>query len=271
MSANTRYAIDVNAPLGLHRDLDSRWMAIVSSGHLSGFLPEDDLRDIVVEALDYGIGIGVGVEYPKGYKSSNDHASGKKSEKARSVELAVLQEVFSKQIAKIANICLSEGSTLAYVKAEGTLYDDVARDSRLAETLLDAIFEIEENLTYNSSSSGNFEGDIPILGLPHSVLPALAKTCGRTFYSEAYVSREYLEDGLLLPSWQKGSARTGLESASTRLFSLLREGVIRIRGGATLFIQPESIALSSIDKEDLVVAQGLRSLLLEAGFQIKRI
>lgn len=269
MSANASHIIDLNAPLGLHRDLDSDWIAIISSGHLSGSLPDDDLRDIVIEALDYGVSIGVGVQYPKDYKSSSEHTRGKKSEAARKTELAELQVIFSKQISKVANICLSEGSNVAYVKAEGTLYDDVSRDARLAETLLDAIFEVEEDFLYSAPSTDGFDGDIPIVGLPHSVLPARAKACGRTFYSEAYLSRAYLDDGFLLPLWHKGAVSMSLDDASARLFSLLREGVIRIKGGSTLFIQPESIALTARDKEDLVVAQNLQSLILDAGFQIK--
>ena len=269
MSANTRHVIDLNAPLGIYRDLDSHWITIISSGHLSGLLDDEDIHDIVTEALDYGVSIGASVEYPKDYKNSVEHNRGKKSETARTTELAALRDVFLKQITKIANVCLGEGSNIAYIKAEGALYDDAARDSRLGETLLDAIFELEENLVYGDASNGSFEGDIPILGLPHSVLPELAKACGRTFYSEAYVSRNYAGDGLLLPLWSQGSASRGLDEASARLLSLLREGVLRLKNGSTLFLQPESIALSSIAREDLRVAQGLQSLLLEAGFQIK--
>ncbi|MCA1482025.1 LamB/YcsF family protein, partial [Bradyrhizobium sp. NBAIM08] len=94
------------------------------------------------------------------------------------------------QIGALAGICQALGARIGYVKPHGALYNRVARDEDQAAAVLDG------------------SGELPVMGMPGSVLLSMAHARGRASRLEGFPDRGYGADGRLLPRDQPGALVT---------------------------------------------------------------
>ena len=264
MSGQFRRVIDLNVSL---RDEDeiSDWLSLVSSVNVFGNLGSSSLQEIVSEAMDYGIAIGASPAYP------NADPGKTILQRSRKAGLDELRESLTKQIFRVAMACAREGGSISHVKAYGLLYHDIAVNNDLAEVFLEAVFQAEEALSDQGTLALDLDGDLPVIGLPNSALPALAKTFGRTFYSEALANVSYTSDGLLVPQSKPGHLIEDKESVLEQVLSVIKDGSIKTLHGSNIFLHVDTLSISLDTSNALGLAKEIRDALLASDIQIKKI
>ena len=113
------------------------------------------------------------------------------------------------QIGALDGLCRVAGTSVAYVKPHGALYNTAAVDQRQARAVVKAV------AAYDSS--------LPILGLPGSVLLAEAAAAGLRTVREAFADRGYTPDSICTHGDSPGAVamtraiRAALEAAGVEV------------------------------------------------------
>lgn len=109
------------------------------------------------------------------------------------MELAyeVLKANLSYQIAAIKGMVESNGVKLQYVKPHGALYHKIMQDKRVAAALIDAIVELDNNLS--------------IMCMPCPQLEEQVQNNGLKYIKEAFIDRRYNEKGALISRSEEGA------------------------------------------------------------------
>jgi UPF0271 protein len=96
---------------------------------------------------------------------------------------------------------------VSYVKPDRALYNRVVDDEQQTRAVLDG------------------SGDLPVLGLPGSVLLDLAARAGRAVWREGFPDRGYTVDGRLMPP--RDARRAGEMARSGNVDSVCVHGDVR--------------------------------------------
>ena len=191
--------VDLNADLGEEVTDDAGLLAIVTSANVAcGFHAgtRATMQAVCAEAVRRGVALGAQVSYA-------DRASFGRV--ARDVPADVLREQVAEQVGVLSGIAAAEGGRVAYLKPHGALYHRVAADEVQADAVL----------------AGS--GDLPVLGMPGSLLLTLAGERGRGTRLEGFPDRGYDDDGRLLPRDAPGALVADPVAVATRAVELARE------------------------------------------------
>ena len=198
-------AIDLNADLGEgfgHSRLteDEALLDLVSSANIAcGFHAGDatTMRDTVRAAKSRGVTIGAHPSYP------DVPGFGR-----RELGLSPKQIRFhvASQLRALRDVCAGEGAKLSYVKPHGALYNRAAKDSRVADAIVQAISDVEARLL--------------LLGLAGSEMARAAEQGGVAFAAEAFADRAYNSDGSLVPRSEPGAVIHDVQAAVERAITL---------------------------------------------------
>jgi UPF0271 protein len=191
--------VDLNADLGEEVTDDEGLLAVVTSANVAcGFHAGTDatMRSVCAGAVRRGVAVGAQVSY-----ADRDNFG--------RVELDVAGEVLREQVAEqvgvLSAIASAEGGEVAYLKPHGALYHRVAVDEEQATAVLDG------------------SGALPVLGMPGSVLLAMALERGRGIRLEGFPDRGYTADGRLLPRDRPGALVTEPAEVARRAVQLAAE------------------------------------------------
>jgi UPF0271 protein len=167
--------VDLNADLGEEVTDDEGLLAVVTSANVAcGFHAGtvETMRAVCAGAVLRGVTLGAQVSY-------DDRARFGRVE--LDVPADLLRQQVAEQVGTLAAIAAAEGGEVAYVKPHGALYHRVARDEEQAAAVLDG------------------SGELPVLGMPGSLLLSMARQRGRGSRLEGFPDRGYGSDGRLLP------------------------------------------------------------------------
>ncbi|RYB91901.1 LamB/YcsF family protein [Nocardioides oleivorans] len=173
--------VDLNADLGEEVTDDAGLLEVVTSANVAcGFHAGNEavMRAVCAEAVRRGVALGAQVSY-------DDRAGFGRV--ALDVAADVLREQVAEQVGVLSEIAASEGGAVVYLKPHGALYHRVAVDEVQAQAVLDG------------------SGDLPVLGMPGSLLLRLAAGRGRGVRLEGFPDRGYAASGGLLPRDQPGA------------------------------------------------------------------
>ncbi|MET3960296.1 UPF0271 protein [Marmoricola sp. OAE513] len=176
-----RPRIDLNADLGEGVTDDVGLLEVVTSANVAcGFHAGDErvMREVCERAAADGIAVGAQVSY------ADREGFGRRR---MDVETGLLTQWVAEQVEVLGRIATAAGTRVSYVKAHGALYNRIADDAEQAAAVL----------------AGS--GDLPVLGLPGSVVLGLAVAAGRDAVGEGFPDRGYTDDGRLLPRDQPGA------------------------------------------------------------------
>ncbi|WP_210441093.1 5-oxoprolinase subunit PxpA [Nocardioides xinjiangensis] len=189
-------SVDLNADLGEEVTDDAGLLAVVTSANVAcGFhagTPET-MRTVCAGAVASGVTVGAQVSY-------DDRENFGRV--ARDVPPAVLREQVAEQVGVLSAVAASEGGGVAYLKPHGALYHRVAVDGLQASAVLDG------------------SGDLPVLGMPGSLLLSLAGERGRGVRLEGFPDRGYTPGGGLLPRDRPGALVTDPDEVARRAVRL---------------------------------------------------
>lgn len=222
--------IDLNADLGEGVTDDEGLLAVVTSANVAcGFHAgdEDTMRAVCRRAAALGVAVGAQVSYA-------DRAGFGRRD--LDVAPAVLEAQVAEQVAVLSAIALEAGTRVSYVKPHGALYNRVVHDAEQAGAVLRG------------------SGDLPVLGLPGSVLLRLAAGAGREARREGFPDRAYTPDGRLVPRSEPGAVLSDAAEIARRAVELA-PGV-------------DSVCVHGDEPAAVRNARVVRAALEESGFEL---
>ncbi len=161
------------------------------------------------------------------------------------------------QTGALQAVCRSEGVELQHVKPHGAMYNQAAKDPKMALAIAKAV---------KAAGDG-----IILMGLANSAFEAAAAEAGVPFAAEAFVDRGYMPDGSLVPRNQPGAFIHDPDEAAARMVRLVKEGVIKTADGQELRLKAHSICLHGDNPEAVKMAQAVRATLEKNGITIKNL
>jgi UPF0271 protein len=197
--------IDLNADLGEGVTDDPGLLAVVTSANVAcGYHAGDvaTMTTVCEVAMRHGVVVGAQVSY------ADRENFGRV---ALDTGYDELRHHIADQVFTLTRIARRAGLTVAYVKPHGALYNRVVEDETQARAVLDG------------------SGDLPVLGLPGSVLLEMAARVGRSVWREGFPDRGYTDGpwaGRLLPRDRPGAVLTDPEEVAARAVAMARSGEV---------------------------------------------
>lgn len=102
-------------------------------------------------------------------------------------------------------------TAVQYVKPHGALYNAIVRHETQAAAVAEAV--------------GEYDPDLPVLGLPGSAVEAACTAAGLRFVAEGFADRAYTTEGTLVPRTQPGALLTEPDAAARQALDLAERGV----------------------------------------------
>ncbi|MGI8869129.1 MAG: LamB/YcsF family protein [Mycobacteriales bacterium] len=245
--------IDLNADLGegfgnYRMGDDEALLGIVTSASVAcGFHAGDPLimRRVCATAATNGVAVGAHVSY-------RDLAGfGRRPMHIAPEELAgdVLY-----QLGALQACAKAAGTTVAYVKAHGALYNTIAVDPDQAGAVVSAVCA--------------FAPGLPVLGLPGSAFLTLAATAGLRPVTEAFADRAYDAGGHLVPRARPGSVLHDADEIAARCVLLATERRVTAADGTDVVVDAGSICVHGDTPGAVAIATRVRAALGAAGVRL---
>ncbi|MDR1515043.1 MAG: LamB/YcsF family protein [Synergistaceae bacterium] len=228
---------------------DKDVLSSVSSANIAcGYHAGDPsiMRETVKLCADRGVAVGAHVSYPDLMGFGR-----------RKMECAP-QEVYDYcvyQIGALAAFCRARGVRIQHVKPHGALYNQAAKDRKLADAIASAVAEMKDGII--------------LMGLAGSEFEPAAENAGVRFASEAFADRAYLKDGSLCPRSKEGAVIHDAKTAADRVVRMVTEGVVTAADGTVIKFRPDTICLHGDTAEAVEMAAAVRAALEAAGVKIE--
>lgn len=205
------YRVDLNCDMGesygrYHLGEDEVVMASITSANVAcGFHAGDPLvidRTVRMAAL-HGVNVGA---HP-GYPDLQGFGRRVMDMTPEEVETFILY-----QVAALAGIAHANGVTLVHVKPHGALYNQAAKDNRLAEAVARGV--------------RRFSQELVLVGLAGSALIAMGKEAGLRTANEGFPDRAYEADGSLRSRRLPGAVLESTAEICRQAVRLATEGIL---------------------------------------------
>jgi len=242
--------VDLNADVGEGMAGDAELIDIVTSANIACGLHAGDAQTMA-RTVDRCIARGVGI----GAHPSFDDREGFGR---REIDIAPeeVRALVLRQIETLAAIAGQAGARLSHVKPHGALYNQAARDPRLARAIADAVCDCDRNLL--------------LVGLAGSALVSEGEAAGLRVANEVFADRAYRADGSLVPRSQPGSIIEDGAMGVERALRMVRDGTVRSIDGVEVPIRAETICVHGDTPGAAALARDLRDALISAGAMVQR-
>jgi UPF0271 protein len=144
---------------------------------------------------------------------------------------------------------------LQHVKPHGALYNQAAKDAKLAEAVARAVRDAGDGII--------------LMGLARSEFEPAAKDAGVRFAAEAFADRAYMSDGSLMPRSMEGAVIHDAALSARRAARMVTLGTVTAGDGAEIDLRPDTICLHGDSKSAVDMARAVREALISAGVEIK--
>jgi UPF0271 protein len=246
-------SVDLNCDMGesfgpWRMGNDADLMKHVSSVNIAcGFHAGDasTMRKTVELAIENGVAIGAHPGYPdlQGFGRRNI-----------SMTPEEIHDIVLYQISALKGICEANGARLHHVKPHGALYNQAAKDARLAEAIVKAVRTLDPGLVF--------------YGLSGSCLISEAKAAGLNVSSEVFADRGYMTDGSLMPRTEAGSLITDPVEAAAQAVSMVEEKQVKANNGGFVTVEAGTICIHGDGKYALDFAISIRNALTVRNISI---
>ena len=203
--------IDINCDMGEGLANDALLMPYISSANIAcGYHAGDE--KIMKRTIDLALLNNVAIGAHPGFA---DKANFGRTE--MQVSPTEIYDLVTEQIYGLQKIVASQGAQLHHVKPHGALYNMAAKDASMANTIAQAVFDVNEALV--------------LFGLSGSYSVTEAKKAGLTTVSEVFADRTYRDDGSLTPRTEMNAMiETTACAIQQVLHMILHQTVISITG-----------------------------------------
>ncbi|MDQ3635236.1 MAG: LamB/YcsF family protein [Acidobacteriota bacterium] len=247
-------SVDLNCDMGesfgaWKMGRDAELMDYVSSVNIAcGFHAGDAsvMRRTVEMAIEKNVAIGGHPSFPdlQGFGR-------------RSMSLSP-QEVFDivlYQVSAIKGICDASGGKLHHVKPHGALYNQAAKDKKLAEAIAKAVKAIDENLI--------------LYGLSGSCSISEAEKLNLKTASEVFADRTYQADGNLTPRSESNALIHDTQKAISQVLQMIKDQTVTATNGGKVSLKAETICIHGDGENAVEFAKEISGRLKENGILIE--
>jgi 5-oxoprolinase (ATP-hydrolysing) subunit A len=247
-------SVDVNADLGegfgsWRLGDDDALLDVVTSANVAcGFHAGDPslMRRVGRLAAERGVAVGAQV----GYRDLAGFGR-----RRIEYDLDELRDDILYQIGALEAFCRVAGSRVRYVKPHGALYNTAAVDEGQASAVVAAVTD--------------YDGSLPVLCQPGSVLAMAAAEAGLTVVGEGFADRGYRADGTLVPRTAPDAVIHDPSVVAARAARMAAEGVVVAVDGTHVPAAVRSICVHGDTPGAVDLARRVRSALSEAGLSVK--
>ncbi len=245
--------IDINADLGEGFGVwqlgdDDAMLEIVSSANVAcGFHAGDPagLLRVCRSAAQRGVRIGAQVSY-------QDLAGFGRRFIDVSAEDLLADVVF--QIGALQAIAQAAGSTVAYVKPHGALYNSIVSHREQAAAVAEAVSTVDASL--------------PVVGMAGSAFFDEADRLGLRTVAEVFADRAYQPDGRLVPRREPGAVLDDPAAIARRVVTMVNAGEVTAADGTVLRVTAESVCVHGDSPGAVQIAAAVQEQLRTAGVEI---
>jgi UPF0271 protein len=143
------------------------------------------------------------------------------------------------------------GSTLHHVKPHGALYNQAAKDIKLARGIARAVKDLGENII--------------LYGLAGSALIDAAKEIRIPVWQEVFADRRYTNEGFLVARSQKNALIDNQEEALNQAMVMAKDGGVKAVDGAMISIQADTLCIHGDNPHAIHFAKTIKSNLMAIG------
>ena len=236
--------IKLNCDMGEGMEFDSQIMPLVDMANLACGLHAGSpelIRSNILLAQSYGVEIGAHPSYP-----DREHF-GRISMALSATDLAA---VLQYQIGAIESICRAHNTTLSYVKPHGALYNDMMRDERIFETIIETISLHNPSLRVMILSSNQNE-----------YYSTIASRYGIELIYELFADRNYTDDGALVPRGEEGAVIESTSQIVKCIEHYKEHGEILSIHQKPLSLSCDSLCVHGDNESSLAIIKALRDVL----------
>jgi UPF0271 protein len=171
------------------------------------------------------------------------------------VDPAEIEDTLLAQIGALAAIARAEGVPLRHVKAHGALYNQAARDRRLADAIAAAIKAFDPSLI--------------MFGLPKSAMVDAGVAAGLRVAAEGFADRAYEPDGSLTPRSRPGAVIHDPAVVVERAVRMVRDGVVLTPAGREIPLKIDTLCVHGDTPGAADLVRRIRAGLEAAGIQAR--
>lgn len=245
---NSMKKIHINCDLGEGGDLDAELMPYISAcniacgGHAGNL---ETMQQTIKLALAHKVEIGAHPSYPDKVNFGR---------KPMDISTDELQRSIVAQILSLKQLAEAEGVKLTHVKPHGALYNEAAKDEKIARIIIDAIQEFDQNLA--------------LFCPPKSVISNLAK--GKIpVVIEGFSDRNYEPDLSLVSRSKSNALITKKEAVFEHLFSMFFEEKITCVNAEKISCVADTFCLHSDTPNSVEIIAFIEHKFAEHNIKIK--
>jgi len=166
-----------------------------------------------------------------------------------------IERFVAAQVGALVGVAALVGIRVAYVKPHGALGTVAADDRAVAEAIARASAAVDRTLA--------------VLAISGTELEPAARNRGLTTFSEIFADRGYTAKGRLVPRDQPGAMIEDAETASARLVSFLKTGLMPTIDGGTIPLAAHSICIHGDSAHAVTMARSVKKALLAENVMVK--
>ena len=247
-------SIDINADLGefcnekqLANELGILKYISSCSVACGGHTGDSNSIKIILEACkEYNIATGPHPSYPdkKGF-----------GRRKINIDILDLEDSIRKQIQNFLVVAKSLSIQTRHIKLHGRLYNEAAKEEKLANLFLNIVNSLEENFS--------------IIGPPNSLLEVMTKSRRIAFIPEAFIDRRYKEDYSLVDRSQNGAFLESFEDQINQAKSIVLDQKVLTDNKKNIDIKAETLCIHGDNRYSLKVVQAVCDMLKTENINIK--
>ena len=241
--------IDLNCDMGEGAGNDAIIMPYITSANIAcGFHAGDEhtMRQTIRSAKAYKVAIGAHPSYPDREYFGRQEMNLSDSE---------IYTLINQQLSILDAIAKEEDVVLNHVKPHGALYNQAAKDIRLATVIANAV--------------NDFDPRLKLVGLSGSCLVNAAAAVGLHSISEVFADRTYTDNGHLTPRTEANAMITTEEESIQQVLQMVLKGTVTSTLGKTIAIRAETICLHGDGPHAAAFAERIYAVLQEKGIVLK--
>jgi len=241
---------DIGESFGAYKiGLDKEVLKYVSSANIAcGWHAGDPMvmRDTVRSAYNSNVGIGAhpGFLDVMGFGRRN-----------MTVSPDEMKQYTIYQLGALYGFVKAAGAQMQHVKPHGAMYNMAAKDSKLAQAIIEGIWEVDSSLI--------------VLGSCGSELVRAAKEKGLKAANEVFADRAYNVDGTLVSRSLPGAMILDTNIAISRVIRMVNEGKVTAINGEDINIKVDSICVHGDNPEAVDFVRLIKEELSRAKVEIK--
>jgi len=240
--------IHINCDLGEGGKFDEKLMPLISAcniacgGHAGNL---ETMHTTVRLAMEHNVEIGAHPSYPDKENFGRNHLEMSQEDLKLSIEGQILS---LKQIAE------SEGGKLTHVKLHGALYNDAAKDEKIAKIIVDCLAEFDDDfklyVPLNSKISDAAMGKFNLI-------------------FEAFADRNYNKDYSLVSRSENTALITEKNDVFEHVFLMYNEGKIKTISGEKIDAKANTFCVHSDTPSSVEIIDFLHKKFAKKGIRVK--